>query len=159
MNAKNLQVSYQIEIINDTKTWDKFLKAMESLKAPYGDAPWELYTKRNFDSFEEALQYYMVWYVNDSCYDIKMYEQIFMDGEMVYEEYCEPCSTTRSEMRRALTSDTYNRLQNCNRQIEELQRSNNLMSGFIKRMGKKFEDLFLQYAKETEENVQGIRAN
>ena len=64
MNTKNLRINYHIEIVNDSKTWDKFVKATESLNAPHSDAPWELYTNKDFDSFEKALEYYMVWYLS-----------------------------------------------------------------------------------------------
>ena len=84
MNTKNLRINYHIEIINDKKTWEKFLRVTENYKK-YGIEPWELYTNKDFDTFEKALEYYMVWYVSDQCYDIKMWEQIFMDDEMVYE--------------------------------------------------------------------------
>ena len=138
MNKSNLRINYHIEIINDAKTWDKFVKATESLNVPHSDAPWELYTNRDFDSFEKALEYYMVWYVSDECFDIKMWEQIFIDNEMVYEEYCEPHCCTKSEMRRIIDRDTYDRLRNYDMQTKELEKSNELMSGFIKRMGKQF---------------------
>lgn len=148
MNTKNLRINYHIAIVNDSKTWDKFVKATESLNAPHSDAPWELYTNKDFDSFEKALEYYMVWYVNDECFDIKMWEQIFIDNEMIYEEYCEPHCCTKSEMRRIIDRDTYDRLRNYDMQTKELEKSNELMSGFIKRMGKQFEEMFNKYVKE-----------
>ena len=150
MNERNLRINYHVEIINDAKTWDKFLKATGSLNAPHSDAPWELYTSKDFDSFEKALEYYMVWYVSDSCYDIKMWEEIYLDDKMIYEEYCEPDSCTRSEMRRMLDKGTYDRLNNYDRQTKELLRNNELMNGFIKRMGRQFEEMFYQYTKEVD---------
>lgn len=104
MNTKNLRINYHIEIINDKKTWDKLLRVTENYKK-YRIEPWELYTNKDFDTFEKALEYYMVWYVSDQCYDIKMWEQVFMDDEMIYEEYVEPHCTTRSKMRRIVNRD------------------------------------------------------
>ena len=147
MNTKNLRINYHIEIINDKKTWEKFLRVTENYKK-YRIEPWELYTNKDFDTFEKALEYYMVWYVSDQCYDIKMWEQIFMDDEMIYEEYVEPHCTTRSEMRRIIDRDTYDRLRNYDMQTKELEKSNELMSGFIKQMGKQFEEMFNKYVKE-----------
>ena len=147
MNTKNLRINYHIEIINDAKTWDKFLKATESLNAPHSDAPWELYINRDFDSFEKALEYYMIWYVSDECFDIKMWEQIYMNDEMVYEEYCEPHRCTKSEMRRIVDRDTYDRLHNYDMQTKELEKSNELMSGFIKVLGNQYEDMFKDFCK------------
>ena len=151
MNKSNLRINYHIEIINDAKTWDKFVKATESLNAPHSDAPWELYTNRDFDSFEKALEYYMVWYVSNQCYDIKMWEQIFMDDEMIYEEYVEPYCTTRSEMRRIIDRDTYDRLRAYERTTEELEKANNLYKGFVKAMGERVEKMFDDYVKQEAE--------
>ena len=160
MNTKNLRINYHIEIINDAKTWDKFVKATESLNAPHSDAPWELYINKDFDSFEKALEYYMVWYVSDDCFDIKMWEQIFMDDEMIHEEFCEPHCCTKSEMRRIINRDNYDRLVRCERETNRLERSNKLMSGFIKliynryktRFEFKLEELFRLYEKEFDKN-------
>lgn len=90
----------------------------------------------------------MIWYVSDECFDIKMWEQIFIDNEMLYEEYCEPRCCTKSEMRRIIDRDTYDRLCNYDMQTKELEKSNELMSGFIKRMGRQFEEMFNKYVKE-----------
>ena len=147
MNTKNLRINYHIEIINDKKTWDKLLRVTENYKK-YRIEPWELYTNKDFDTFEKALEYYMVWYVSDHCYDIKMWEQVFMDDEMIYEEYVEPHCTTRSEMRRIVNRDTYDRLRAYERTTEELEKENNLYKGFIKVMGKQFEEMFDKYVKQ-----------
>ena len=141
-NMKYLRINYHIEIINDDKTWDEFVKATENINAPHGGAPWELYTNKDFDSFEKAMEYYMVWYVSDSCYDIKMWQQIYLDDEMVYEGYCEPACTTRSEMRRMIDKGTYDRLNNYEREVKELEHQNKLMETFIKNMPQQYRDMF-----------------
>ena len=150
MNTKNLRINYHIEIINDKKTWEKFLRVTENYKK-YKIEPWELYTNKDFDTFEKALEYYMVWYVSDQCYDIKMWEQIFMDDEMIYEEYCEPYCTTKSEMRRILDRNTYDRLRSQERTITELENENNLYKGFVKAMGERVEKMFDDYVKQEAE--------
>lgn len=139
---KNLRINYHIEIINDAKIWDKFVKATESLSAPYSDAPWELYTNKDFDSFEKAMMYYMIWYVSDDCYDIKMWQQIYFDDEMVHEEYCEPACITKSEMRRMIDKGTYDRLKNYDREISELETQNKLMNVFINNLPQQYRDMF-----------------
>ena len=150
MNTKNLRINYHIEIINDKKIWEKFLRVTENYKK-YKIEPWELYTNKDFDTFEKALEYYMVWYVSDQCYDIKMWEQIFMDDEMIYEEYVEPHCTTRSEMRRMIDRDTYDRLRAYERTTGELEKENNLYKGFIKIMGERVEKMFDDYVKQEAE--------
>ena len=146
-NMKYLRINYHIEIINDDKTWDKFVRATESLNAPYSDAPWELYTTKNFDSFEKAMEYYMVWYVSDDCYDIKMWQQLFLDDEMVYEGYCEPASTTRSEMRRMIDKGAHERLCNYDREARELEKQNKLMNAFISNLPQQYRDMFDEFCR------------
>ena len=141
-NMKYLRINYHIEIINDDKTWDKFVKATENINAPHGNAPWELYTNKDFGSFEKAMEYYMVWYVSDNCYDIKMWQQIYLDDEMVYEGYCEPACTTRSEMRRMIDKGTYERLGNYDREVKELEHQNKLMNVFISNLPQQYRDMF-----------------
>lgn len=148
MNTKNLRINYHIEYICDAKTWDKFIAVTENPVGKYGVEPWELYTNKDFDSFEKALEFYMVYYTGDFCYDIKMWQQIYLDNEMIYEEYCEPSSITRSEMRRIVDKDSYNRMTNYDREIKELSESNNLMNGFIKALGERYENMFKEYVKE-----------
>lgn len=147
MNTKNLRVNYHIEIINDKKTWEKFLRVTGNYKK-YKIEPWELYTNKDFDTFEKALEFYMVWYVSEQCYDIKMWQQIFMDNIMIYEEYVEPHCTTRSEMRRMIDRDTYDRLSAYERTTEELEKANNLYKRFIKAMGDKVEKMFDDYVEQ-----------
>ena len=151
MNTKNLRVNYHIEIINDKKVWDKFLRITENYNK-YRIEPWEIYTKKDFDNFEKALEYYMVWYVSNQCYDIKMWEQIYIDNEMIYEEYVEPHCTTISQMRKIIDRDTYDRLGVYERTTKDLERENNLYKGFIKAMGKQFEEMFNKYVKQDVDN-------
>ena len=147
MNTKNLRINYHIEIINDAKIWDKFLKVSEA-PTKYGIEPWELYTNKDFDTFEKALEFYMLWYVHDQCYDIKMWEQIYMDNEMIYEEYVEPHCTTKSEMRRVINADTYGRLRAYEITTNRLEGELSLYKGFVKSMGKEFEKMFDKYEKQ-----------
>ena len=154
MNTKKLRINYHIEIINDKKTWEKLLWVTENYKE-YRIEPWELYTNKDFDNFEKALEYYMVWYVSNQCYDIKMWEQIYMNNEMIYEEYIEPHCTTRSKMRRIIDRDTYYILRDYERTAEELEKENNLYKGFIKAMGKQYEEMFNKYVNTLNKQITG----
>lgn len=78
-----VETKYLIESITDEKTWSKFLKTEDI----------NLYTKKEYDSIENALEYYLCWYVNENCYDLKMWEQIYVNGEMVLKQMIEPKST------------------------------------------------------------------
>ena len=107
----------------------------------------ELYTKREYDNIENALEYYLCWYVNENCYDLKMWEQIFVNGEMILEQMIEPKSTCKSVMRRSIDREMKDRMEQAESKAEELERSNTLMRGFIKAMGKQFEEAFKGYCE------------
>lgn len=132
-----VETKYLIEYINDKRTWDKFLRTEDI----------ELYSKREYDNIAEALQFYLTWFVNEKCYDIKMWQQVFVNGEMVLEEFIEPKSTTKIHMRESINMEMKKRMRQAENKVKELETSNSLYNGFIKRMGKQFEDLFNEYVK------------
>lgn len=141
---------YVIEIVNDAKTWDKFCKVVESPVGKYGVEPWELYTVKDFDSLEDALTYYMVWYVSENCYDIKMWECVCKGEEVLSEEYVEPASTTKWNMRNNIDREMNSRMMNAEREMRELEKSNKLMDGFIKVLGNQYTEMFKEYCEREE---------
>lgn len=130
-----VETKYLIESITDEKTWSKFLKTEDV----------DLYTKREYDSIENALKYYLCWYVSENCYDLKMWEQIYVNGEMVLEQMIEPKSTCKSVMRHSIDREMKDRMEQAERKAEELEHSNELYKGFLKVMGKQFEEMFKEY--------------
>ena len=132
-----VETKYIIESITDDKTWNKFLKT-EDL---------DLYTKKEYDNIENAMEYYLCWYVNENCCDIKLLEQIFVNGEMVLEQMIVPNSTCKSVMMRSIDREMKDRMNKAESKVEELERSNTLANGFIKAMGKQFEEAFKEYCK------------
>ena len=104
-----------------------------------------LYTKKEYDSIENALEYYLCWYVNENCYDLKMWEQIYVNGEMVLKQMIEPKSTCKSVMRHSIDREMKDRMKQAERKAEELEHSNELYKGFLKVMGKQFEEMFKEY--------------
>lgn len=134
------ETKYLIESIRDEKTWDKFLRTEDI----------DLYEKREYDNIADALQFYLTWYVSEKCYDIKMWQQVFMNGEMILEEFIEPKNTTKFTMREALDREMNRRMHKAEMETEQLNKSNELMNGFIMVMGKQFQDMFKEYCKRTE---------
>ena len=132
-----VETKYLIESITDEKTWSKFLKTEDI----------NLYTKKEYDSIENALEYYLCWYVNENCYDLKMWEQIYVNGEIVLKQMIEPKSTCKSVMRHSIDREMKDRMNKAESKVEELERSNTLANGFIKAMGKQFEEAFKEYCK------------
>ena len=85
--------------------------------------------------------------MNENCYDLKMWEQIYVNGEMVLEQMIEPKSTCKSVMRHSIDREMKDRMNKAESKVEELERSNTLANGFIKAMGKQFEEAFKEYCK------------
>ena len=130
-----VETKYLIESITDEKTWSKFLKTEDI----------NLYTKKEYDSIENALEYYLCWYENENCNDLKMWEQIYVNGEMVLKQMIEPKSTCKSVMRHSIDREMKDRMKQAERKAEELEHSNELYKGFLKAMGKQFEEMFKEY--------------
>ena len=98
----NVKTHYEIEFIDDPKTWEQFQKAQERSSTI---EPWEVFKKKNFDNISEAISFYMLKYMHDSTYHIAMWEQIFYNGEMILENPIEPENTFAYRMRTIINSD------------------------------------------------------
>ncbi len=83
INAGTVETKYIVEYINDEKTWKKFDETEDI----------DLYSKREYDNISEAISFYLTWFISDKCYDIKLWEQIFVNSEMVLEQMIEPENT------------------------------------------------------------------
>lgn len=142
-NPDKTETKYEIEYIADRKTWEKFLRTEDI----------DLYTKREYDNAADALQFYLTWYVSDKCYDIKMWQQIYVNGEMILEEYMEPSGGVKFTMREALNREMNTRMHNAEMETNRLRNSNELMSDFIKAMGKQFQDMFKDYCNREESRI------
>lgn len=140
VNKGKVDTKYLIEYINDKKTWDKFVKTEDP----------NLYSKKEYDNIADALTFYLTWFVSDDCYDIKMWQQIFVDGEMILEEFIEPKGTVKNYMRHSIDKKMKIRMERSEIKAEEFQKSNSLYKGFMKRMGEQFEDLFKEYMRMEE---------
>lgn len=132
-----VETKYIIEYINDERTWDKFLQIEDM----------NLYSKREYSNIADALTFYLTWLVNEKCFDIKMWQQIFVNGEMVLEEFIEPKGNVRYYMRNSINREMENRMRAAEKKSDQLKKENSLYRGFIKRMGKQFEELFDEYVK------------
>lgn len=132
-----VETKYIIESITDEKTWNKFLKTEDI----------DLYTKREYDNIENALEYYLCWYVNENCYDLKMWEQIFVNGEMILEQMIEPKSTCKSVMRRSVNQEMKDRMCLAEVKAQKLKEQNDLYFAFINRMGEQFKEVFKDFQK------------
>ena len=132
-----VETKYTVEYINDKKTWDKFLRTEDI----------ELFSKREYDNIAEALTFYLTWYVNENCFYIQLWEQIYVNGEMVLEEMIEPEGNTKYHLRNSIDREMCDRVYKSEMKLTEIEKENALYKGFLKRMGTQFEDLFYEYVK------------
>lgn len=137
VNKGTVDTRYVIEYVNDKVTWQKCLKT---------DDNWDLYSKKEFDNIAAALEFYMTWFVSEKCFDIKMWEEIYVNGEMILEQYIEPKSTAKFYMRQNINKEMQDRFTKAERKVEELNESNKMYQEFIKKMNA--ENMFSQYVKE-----------
>lgn len=122
INAGTVEAKYTVEYINDKKTWEKFDKTEDI----------ELYSKREYDNISDALTFYMTWFISDQCYDIKLWEQVFVNGEMVLEQMIEPQGNVIYNMRTQIDRDMKDNLHKAERKAEELEKENQVLQSFIK---------------------------
>ena len=103
----NVETIYTVEYIDDRKTWEQFLYITE-VKYDGTIEPWELYKKRTYDNISDALSFYLIRYVQENTYDIKLYEEVRLDGETILEQNIEPSASTKWSLRKAV-NDNMNR--------------------------------------------------
>ncbi len=132
-----VETKYLIEYINDERVWNKFLQ-IEDI---------DLYSKKEYNNIADALTFYLTWFVNEKCFDIKMWQQIFVNGEMVLEEFVEPKGCIRYYMRNSINREMENRMRSAEEKLCDIKKENSLYRGFMERMGKQFEELFEEYVK------------
>jgi len=131
--AGTVETKYTVEYINDQNTWEKFDKTEDI----------ELYSKREYDNISDAITFYLTWFVSDKCYDIKLWEQVFVNGEMVLEQSIDPNSTLIDSMRWQIDKDMRNRICQTETIMKDLSKQNDLLLDFIKYT--KQENLFDQF--------------
>lgn len=148
------ETKYIIEYIADDKTWNKFCHAVENYRSmPDGQREWEDFcTTKEFDNVEDALTFYMAIFVDYGFkYWVKMWQQIYVNGEMVFEEWVEPKGHVVNSMRERIDKEMKTDLRKFAIENEQLHKLNELMDGFIKAMGKQFQEMFKDYCKREEE--------
>lgn len=135
-----VETKYVIEYVNDKKVWDRFLRTEDI----------ELFSKREYDNIAEALTFYLTWYVNENCFYIQLWEQIYVNGEMILEEMIEPEGNMKYHLRNSIDREMRDRVYKSEMKLAELEKANGLYRAFIKMLGQRFEDMFYEYAKQEE---------
>ena len=96
------------------------------------------------------MSYYVLYLFNPQIYDVKLFEEILIDGETVREAYIEPVSTFSWRLKKILNQD----LNRANGKIEDLEKVSSLNQGFIDfligKYGKSIKEMYGEYVKERE---------
>ena len=88
-----------------------------------------------------------MWFVSDSCYDIKMWQQIIIDREIIFEEFIEPTGYVINGIRSQIDRDMKQRLHDLERENAEFKKENDTMNKFIKALGSQYEDMFKDFCR------------
>ena len=97
---KKIKTKYTAEFVTDKKDYAYIIDGR------YNDGePWEKYQKKEFDDLDKALEFYMRGLVDDSFLDIKLFEQIFVDGVCQRESFIEPPNTLRFYLRTTVNKE------------------------------------------------------
>lgn len=142
-----VDTKYIIEYVNDEKVWKKicYIDDHYSEIEPCQES-WELYSKREYDNIADALSFYMSWFASDECFFLQMYEQIFVNGEMILEQIVEPRSDVMYCMRNQIGRDLQSRMYNAEDRVKELEKALKLHEKFIEKYHAK--DTFEQFVRE-----------
>lgn len=129
----NVETLYTVEYIDDPKTWKKFLDVTGT---GYDGTiePWELYKKRTYDNVADALAFYIVRYIQEDIYDIKLYEEVRMDGETILEQNIEPAAITKWSLRTIVNEKLYRRNEHLENENDLLEKENREYRAFLKAM-------------------------
>lgn len=145
-----VETKYTVEYINDKKTWDKMCYESDHYCEIDPEArmePWEFYSKREYDNIAEALRFYMTWYVNENCFDIKLWERVFINGELVLEQMIEPECTTKCCMRQSVNREMESRARSAEIETVSYKQANDLYKGFLSYLGERYINMFDEYVR------------
>lgn len=84
----DIKTRYTVEVVNSKKDWDYICKGVFD----HGE-PWERYKKQQYDNIDKALTTYLCCFFSDNVYDVKLFEEIIVNGETVRECFIEPIPT------------------------------------------------------------------
>ena len=137
----NLITRYTVEYIDNEKDLDY----VNSGKFNHGE-PWERYKNKVYDNMDDALSIYMVYLVRYDIYDVKLFEEILLEGETILETYIEPSSTTAYSLKTWINKSLYEEKSKVEKQVDMLEIENNLYKQFMKQYN--VEKTFNEYMKQ-----------
>jgi hypothetical protein len=137
----NLITRYTIEYIDNEKDFDY----VNSGRIDKGE-PSDRYKTKQFDNLDDAMSLYTVWLVNDRILDMKLFEEIILNGETIRESYIELKNTTSHSLKTVINKNLYDNNVKNETKIETLETENRLYKQFIDIMHA--DKMFSEYAKQ-----------
>lgn len=116
----DIKTTYTVEYIDNQRDADY----VNSGRIDKGE-PWERYKKKEFTDADKAFSLYMVMLVREDIYDVQLFESVYLNGELVREQYVEGVPTLRYSLKTAV-----NRLQEI--RLDRLQDTNDTLSEEVK---------------------------
>lgn len=124
---KKVKTKYTVEFVTDKKDYAYIIGGR------YNDGePWEKYQKKEFDDLDNALELYMRGLVDESFLDIKLFEQIFVDGVCQRESFIEPPNTLRFYLRTTVNKELEKEVRSLREKHERLNATGELMREFVR---------------------------
>lgn len=149
----DIEKKYKIEFIRNPKDWCNFCEekvewwdVCETLE--YEDAQRTESKSVVFPCDGHAMSAYMRLYLDKSVYDVKMFEEIYYNGELIQERYFEPEGTFRFSIAKILEESLLDAKEAMDKRVEDLEKELELYKGFVEKYNS--EKLFNEYRQEAE---------
>ena len=133
-----VETKYTVEYITDGKIADELERTGDS----------NLYTTKEFNNVSNAITSYFRWFIDDSCIIVHLWEQIYINDEMVLEQMIEPRGNFKSLMRSVIDDGMEKDLHRTEINNDELRKSNKLYSDFIKALGTQYAEMFKEFCNK-----------
>ena len=121
----DIKTVYTVEYINNKKDIDY----VNSGSIAYGE-PWKRYKIKVYDNLDNAISQYMIYYFSKDIYDLKLFEEIKLNGETIRESYFEPTLGLGGAIKRHINNSNKEEKDS----IKQLEEEN-----------KKYKDFLLKY--------------
>lgn len=141
----SVETKYEIEYIDDPKTWEKFLKA-DNINSSY--EPWELFNVKEYDNIKEAIGFFTSKATHKHTYFLQLTESIYYNGTLILENPLDVPDGFYTYISRNINEDMRERLISLSNKYEDLKELAEHYKTFIKKYHA--EETFKEYLKEQE---------
>lgn len=132
-----VDTKYTVEMTDDSKVADELERTGDS----------DILYKKEFDDVSKALESYLRWFFDPKTVICKLWEQVYVNDELVLEQMVEPNGTTLWTLRGVIDKDTKKELMETQRKLEYMEQNKDLYEKFVKSLGGQYEDMFKDFCK------------